>query len=178
MPTPQKVQQVEEISELLQEATLAILTDYRGLSVSDLQGLRAQLRPHGSSIRVVKNTLTVIAADRVGMSELQQHLKGPTALVTASDDPVAPAKVINDFVRTSRILQVKAGVLEGQIIAASEIERLASLPSREVLLGRVVGGVQAPLYGLVSVLSGTIRSLQYVLQARQEQLGAGGEAAA
>lgn len=170
MPTPKKVQEVEEITNLLQNATLAILTDYRGLNVADLQGLRAQLRPHDSNIRVVKNTLTNIAAERAGL-DLKEFLAGPTALVTAMDDPVQPAKVVNDFVRSSRVLQIKGAILEGQVIPASEIERLASLPSREVLLGKVVGQVQAPLYNLVGVLSGTIRSLQYVLQARAEQLG-------
>lgn len=170
MPTPKKVQEVEEITNLLQNATLAILTDYRGLNVADLQGLRAQLRPHDSNIRVVKNTLTNIAAERAGL-DLKELLAGPTALVTAMDDPVQPAKVVNDFVRSSRVLQIKGAILEGQVIPASEIERLASLPSREVLLGKVVGQVQAPLYNLVGVLSGTIRSLQYVLQARAEQLG-------
>lgn len=177
MPTPKKVQEVEEISQLLSDATLSILTDYRGLNVADLQGLRAQLRQHKATIRVVKNTLTAIAAERVGLKEMQPLLTGPTALVVAMDDPVQPAKVVNDFVRTSRILQIKGGVLEGQVIPAAEVERLATLPPREVLLGQVVGGLQSPLYGLVGVLAGTIRSLQYVLQARAEQLG-GSEAAA
>lgn len=177
MPTPKKVQEVEEITGLLRDSSLAILTDYRGLTVADLQGLRAQLRPLNSRFRVVKNTLTKIAADKVGLEELHPLLEGPTALVTAGDDPVAPAKIISDFARTSRILQIKGGVLEGQVIGPEAISELAALPPREVLLGKVVGGMQAPLYGLVSVLSGTIRSLQYVLQARAEQLGGAQEAA-
>lgn len=178
MPTAKKVQEVEEISQLLSGATLSILADYRGLSVADLQGLRAQLRLHETKVRVVKNTLTRIAAERVGLTDLQPLLEGPTALIAVQGDPVQPAKIINDFARTSRILQVKGAVLEGQVIPASEVERLATLPPREVLLGRVVGGLQSPLYGLVGVLAGTIRSLQYVLQARAEQLGGGESAAA
>jgi len=176
VPTQKKVQEVEEITGLLQRATLAILTDYRGLTVADLQALRTQLRTHQSGIRVVKNTLTGIAAERAGMLALQPLLTGPTALVTAEADPVQTAKVVSDFVRTSRILQIKAGILDGQVIPATEVERLATLPPREVLLARVVGGIQAPLYGLVGVLAGTIRSLQNVLQARADQLG-GQEAA-
>lgn len=177
MPTPKKSQEIAEISEILKDAQLAILTDYRGLKVSDLQMLRSQLRPHSAGIRVVKNTLTAIAADNVGLSELRSTLTGPTALVYANEDPVAPSKVVSDFVRSSRILQIKLGVLEGQIIEAEGIEQLANLPPREVLLARVVGGVQSPLAGLVGVLSATIRSLAYVLQARSEQLGGSGEAA-
>ena len=176
MPTPKKVEEVQEIADLLRESPLAILTDYRGLSVTDLQNLRSQLRPHQANIRIVKNTLTAIAAQQVGYASIQPLLEGPTALVTTVEDVVAPSKVVNDFVRTSRILQIKGALLEGQLIPASEVENLAALPPREVLLGKVVGGMQAPMYGLVAVLAGTIRQLGYVLQARAEQLG-GAEAA-
>ncbi|HET7035387.1 MAG TPA: 50S ribosomal protein L10 [Thermomicrobiaceae bacterium] len=176
MPTPKKVEEVQEITELLRGASLAILTDYRGLTVTDMQNLRRQLQPVQANIRVVKNTLTAIAAQQAGMESIKPLLEGPTALVTTGEDVVAPSKVVNDFVRTSRILQIKGALLQGQLIPAAEVESLAALPPREVLLGRVVGGVQAPLYGLVSVLAGTIRQLGYVLQARAEQLG-GSEAA-
>lgn len=178
MPTPKKVEQVEEITALLQGAQLTILTDYRGLTVTDLQGLRSQLRQHDASFRVVKNSLAAIAAESVGLGDLRSSLTGPTAILVSSGDPVAPSKVISDFARTSRILQIKLGVLEGQIIPAEAIENLASLPSREVLLARVVGGVQAPIAGLVGVLSGTIRSLAYVLQSRADQLQGGEQPAA
>ncbi len=177
MPTEKKVQEVTEIAELLRTASLAVLTDYRGLSVADLQRLRAELRPHESEFRVMKNTLAGLAADQVGLGDIRPLLEGPTAMVIATAEPVAPAKVVNDFVRTSKILKVKGAVLEGQVIPAADIERLATLPPREVLLGKVVAGIQSPLYGLVGVLSGTIRSLAYVLQARAEQLGGTEEAA-
>jgi large subunit ribosomal protein L10 len=177
MPTEKKVQEVAEIAELLRNASLAVLTDYRGLSVADLQRLRSELRPHESEFRVMKNTLAGLAADQVGLSDIRPLLEGPTAMVIATAEPVAPAKIVNDFVRTSKILKVKGAVLEGQMIPAEDIERLATLPPREVLLGKVVAGIQSPLYGLVGVLSGTIRSLAYVLQARADQLGGTEEAA-
>ncbi len=177
MPTEKKVQEVAEIAELLRNASLAVLTDYRGLSVADLQRLRSELRPHESEFRVMKNTLAGLAADQVGLSDIRPLLEGPTAMVIATAEPVAPAKIVNDFVRTSKILKVKGAVLEGQMIPVEDIERLASLPPREVLLGKVVAGIQSPLYGLVGVLSGTIRSLAYVLQARADQLGGTEEAA-
>ncbi len=177
MPTEKKVQEVAEIAELLRNASLAVLTDYRGLSVADLQRLRSELRPHESEFRVMKNTLAGLAADQVGLSDIRPLLEGPTAMVIATAEPVAPAKIVNDFVRTSKILKVKGAVLEGQMIPVEDIERLASLPPREILLGKVVAGIQSPLYGLVGVLSGTIRSLAYVLQARADQLGGTEEAA-
>jgi large subunit ribosomal protein L10 len=171
VPTPKKEKEVEEITEILRESSLTILTDYRGLNVTQMQQFRAGLRESDSKFRVVKNTLTGIAADNAGLGEIRPLLEGPTAIVTSKDDPVGPAKVVQDFARSSRILQIKGGILEGTVIPASEVERLASLPSREELLAKVVGGLNAPIAGLVYVLSGTIRSLQYVLQARVEQLG-------
>ncbi|CCF86163.1 50S ribosomal protein L10 [Nitrolancea hollandica] len=178
MPTEKKVQEVAEIAELLRNASLAVLTDYRGLSVADLQRLRTELRPHESEFRVMKNTLAGLAADQVGLSDIRPLLEGPTAMVIATAEPVASAKIVNDFVRTSKILKVKGAVLEGQMIPVEDIERLASLPPREILLGKVMAGIQTPLYGLVGVLSGTIRSLAYVLQARADQLGGTTEEAA
>jgi large subunit ribosomal protein L10 len=181
MPTPKKVAKVAELSEALSRSVLTIITDYRGLTVTDLQTLRAQLRPHNAELRVAKNTLTKIAARQHNMEALEPQLEGPTALVTAFDDPVQPAKIVSDFVRTSRILQIRAAMLEGSMISADQIEALANMPSKEVLIGRVVGGFSSPLYGIVGVLSGPIRSLAYVLQARVTQLGSdagAGEAAA
>lgn len=178
MPTPKKVEQVEQITSLLRDSQLSILTDYRGLSVADMQGLRSQLRPHEARIRVVKNSLAAIAADNVGLGELRSSLTGPTALVTSATDPVAPSKVISDFAKATHILEIKMGVLEGQVISVEEIENLAGLPSREVLLSLVVGGVQAPITGLVGVLAATIRSLAYVLQSRADQLQGGEQPAA
>jgi len=176
MPTPRKIEAVAELTDVLSRAKLTIVTDYRGLSVADLQNLRAQLRPHNAEVRVAKNTLTAIAARANNLEVLESQLAGPTALVTAYDDPVQPAKIVSDFARTSRILQIRAGLLEGALIGAPQVESLATLPSKEVLIGRVVGGLSSPLYGIVGVLAAPIRSLQYVLQARAQQLG-GDEAA-
>jgi large subunit ribosomal protein L10 len=173
VPTPKKAQQIEEISELLRDSTLTILTDYRGLTVADMQGFRSQLREKEARLKVVKNTLTRIAARRVGLDVVTPLLEGPTAIVCTAADPVAAAKVVTDFARTSRILTIKGALLEGKLLPPAEVERLATLPPREELLAKVVGGLQAPLYGLVSVLSGPIRSLAYVLQARARQLEGG-----
>ena len=130
MPTPKKVETVAELTDALQRSKLTIVSDYRGLTVADLQTLRSQLRPHNAEVRVAKNTLTTIAARQTNMEALESALKGPTAIVTAYDDPVQPARIVSDFARTSRILQIRAGMLEGSMIGTADIEALASLPSR------------------------------------------------
>jgi large subunit ribosomal protein L10 len=178
MATPRKIAAVAELTDVLSRSKLTIVTDYRGLTVSDLQTLRSQLRPHHAEIRVAKNTLTKIAARATDLQALEPELVGPTALVTAFDDPVQPAKIVSDFARTSRILQVRAAMLDGAMISVGQVEDLANLPSRDVLVGKVVGGLSSPLYGIVGVLAAPIRSLQYVLQARAEQLGGSDQVAA
>jgi large subunit ribosomal protein L10 len=178
MPTPEKAQVIDELAEQLSRAKLAILTDYRGLSVTGLQGLRATLRPLNAEFKIAKNTLTRIAAEKAGIDGLTPMLDGPLALVLAYDDVVGPSKAITDFVRTSRILTVKGGVLENQIVTAKGIEDIATLPSREELLGKLVGLLNSPAQRLVTILNGPSRSLVQVLNAYAEQQGEGAASAA
>lgn len=170
MPTAQKALAIDEIAESLQRAQLAVLTDYRGLKVGDLQALRSTLRPFGAEFHIAKNTLTRIAAERVGIEGLAPVLEGPLALLLAYDDVVGASKAITDFARTSRILTVKAGVLNNRVIAAGDVEALASMPSREVLMGKVLGMMVSPMARTVGVLGGPSRSLAYLLKARADQL--------
>jgi large subunit ribosomal protein L10 len=176
MPTAQKAKTIDKLSEQLSRAQLTIVTDYRGLTVGDLQTLRGNLRPFGAEFHIAKNTLARIAATNAGIEGLDPVLEGPTAIVLAYDDIVGPSKAISDFARTSRILSVKGGVMNQKFIAAADIEAVASLPSREVLLAKLLGMLQSPMARTVGVLSGPSRSLAYVLQARVNQLG--GETAA
>ncbi len=178
MPTPEKARQIEEISDILRTASVAILTDYRGLNVAELTAFRRRLVEQQANLRVVKNTLTRIAAERTGNQVLTPLLEGPTALIYTTADPVAAAKLAVEFARQSRILTIKGALLSGQLLAAADVEALATLPPREELLAKVVGGLQAPLYALVSALSGPIRGLLYVLQARVRQLEDEGKAQA
>jgi large subunit ribosomal protein L10 len=157
---------------------LAVVTDYSGLSVGDLQTLRSTLRPLGAEFHIAKNTLTKIAAGRAGITGLDDVLEGPTALMLANEDIVAPAKAIVDFARTSRILTVRGGVLNERFVSPADIEAVATLPSREELLGKLVGMLASPMTRVVGVLGGPSRSLAYLLQARADQLGGGEEAAA
>jgi large subunit ribosomal protein L10 len=178
MPTPQKAAVIDELTEQLSRANLAILTDYRGLNVGDIQGLRAQLRPQNAEFHIAKNTFTRIAAERAGINGLEPVLEGPLALVFAYGDMAGPAKTISDFARTSRILTIKGGVLESQFINPAQVEDVASLPSREVLLGKLVGMLASPMSRMVGVLGGPSRSVAYVLNSRAEQLGGAPEAQA
>jgi large subunit ribosomal protein L10 len=171
VPTTAKAKTIEELTEKLSAANLVILTDYRGLSVTDLQGLRSTLRPVDGEFRIAKNTLTRIAATEAGIEGIDPALEGPLALGIANGDIVGFAKAISDFARTSRILTIKGGVLERKFITPGQVEDISTLPAPEVLQAKVLGLLQAPMRNLVSVLSGPSRSMAYVLNARAEQLG-------
>jgi len=175
VPTAQKAAQIQDLTDRLSRSQLTIIADYRGLSVAGLQDLRSRLRPVEAEFKVAKNTLTRIAAERAGIEGLTPQLEGPTAIMFAYGDPVAPAKAISDFVRTSRVLTVRAGVMNGQILSASDVEAISSLPPREELLGKLVGLLASPMSRTVGVLSGPSRSVAYLFNARLESLGGVGE---
>lgn len=177
MPTSAKAQTIEDLTEQFTNAKLIVLTDYRGLRVSDLQDLRTNLRKNGGEIRVAKNTLTRIAAENAGITGLESYLEGPLALGIAHDDIVAFSKTLTDFARTSRILTVRGGVLDKNVIGAEQVEAIATLPSKEQLQGKLLGLLQSPMSRTLSVLSGPSRSVAYLLQARADQLGGGAVAA-
>jgi large subunit ribosomal protein L10 len=169
MPTRQKVNAVQELSNQLARAQMVIVTDYRGLKVADLQTFRGNLRPSGAEIHIAKNTLTRIAASNAGMNGLDTLLEGPSALVFAFDDPVQTAKAVSDFVRVSRILTVKGGVMEGRAVSAADVEAIATLPSREELQAKLLGMLVSPMARTLGVLGGPSRSMVYLLNARAEQ---------
>jgi large subunit ribosomal protein L10 len=136
--------------------------------------LRRQLRASQTSFEVAKNTLILRAAQEVGIEAgLDTILNGPTAVAFSRQPDVAQtAKSLSDYARTSKVFAIKGGVMGKRVLNADQVQQLADLPPREVLLGRVVGGIQAPIAGLVTVLGGTVRGLAYVLNARKEQLAA------
>ena len=177
MPTEAKAAQIDDLVERMQRAELTIVADYRGLTVSALQDLRGRLRPVEAEFKVAKNTLTRIAAEKIGIEGLDTHLEGPTAIMFAYGDVVAPAKALGDFARSSRILQVKAGVMNGEVLSPDDIEAISSLPPREELLGRLVGMLASPMSRTVGVLSGPARSVAYLVNARIESLGGAQELA-
>ncbi|MFS8665977.1 MAG: 50S ribosomal protein L10 [Limnochordales bacterium] len=169
MPRPEKVAAVEEIRGQLQASKAVFVTDYRGLTVAEMTRLRRKLREAGAEYKVVKNPLTRLAAAETDAQALEPLLVGPTALAFAKEDPVAAAKALNEFVRESRVLEIRGGVLGGKPLSVQDVQALADLPPREVLLAQVVGGFQAPIAGFVSVLQGTLRKLVYALDAVRQQ---------
>ncbi len=169
--TSEKQAVVAELKEKLASTKGAVLTNYRGLTVAQDTNLRRKLREAGVEYRVVKNTMTRIAANEVGLEGLDVHLEGPTAIAISVTDPVAPAKVISEFVKANKldVLEVKAGIVEGKVIDAQGVKALAALPPREVLIAQVLAGMQSPIVGLVNVLQGSIRNLVYALDAVRQQ---------
>jgi large subunit ribosomal protein L10 len=169
----QKQKTVDELKEKLSQANVAILVDYKGLTVEEDAGLRKLCRDAGVEYRVVKNTLLELAAKGTGYEALVPYLKGPTAIAFGYADPVAPAKVLTNFINTSKKISLKAGVLGGsRLMMPPDIEALAKLPSKEVLVARLMGQLNAPVSGLVNVLQGTIRKFVYALDAIKDSKAA------
>ncbi|MCY0879389.1 MAG: 50S ribosomal protein L10 [Firmicutes bacterium] len=174
MPTAQKAAIIEETREALERSQGTVLADYRGLTVQQMNQLRERLSQGGVTLRVVKNTLIKRAADQVGIEGLEPYLTGPTVLAYSAEDPVAAAKLLSQAIREFRKMEIKAGILGKKAIDASGVKELAELPSKEVLLGKVVGTLNAPIQQLVWVLNAPLTNLARVLdQIRQQREGEG-----
>src|SRR4029077_11233531 len=169
----QKAEQVELLTEKLKKAKVAVLTDYRGLEVSQIQELRGKLRSGGVEYRVVKNTLARRAAEAAGYKDLQAELKGPVAIAFGNDDLSLPPRLINEFVRTTRLkLDVVGGLVEGRVFNRDQIKQLADLPSREVLLAQLLGTLQSPVGQLVGIMQTPVQQLIGLLNAYKSKLEA------
>lgn len=166
MPTPAKAETIDALRQRLRDATSAVLTEYRGLTVQQLSDLRKQLKAVSAEYRVVKNRLARIAVEGSALAPLRPHLTGPTGVVIARRDPAAMAKALHGFVRANPALQVRVGVVDGQLVDAQGLRAVADLPSREVLRSQVVGAIQGPLAQLVGLLQAPQRELVYVLAER------------
>jgi len=166
-----KAKIIDALQSEFSNCNIAILTDYRGLSNSEITALRRKVQESDGSYRVVKNTLARFAAERVERPDLAASFEGPVAIAFGYGEIIQMARAVADYIRTSgTTASIKAGFLPERMLTAEEVNSLAWLPSREVLLGRVVGGMQSPLWRLVGVLAGPMRGLAGVLQARIEQL--------
>jgi large subunit ribosomal protein L10 len=170
MRKEQKAQKIDEIAAHLGEAQAVYAVDYRGLSVPQAAELRASLREHDATFRVVKNTLTLRAADKAGMDQLKELVaEGPTALTFVRGDVALAAKVLDTFSRQADVLQFKGGLMDGRALEADEIRQLARLPSRDVLVAQFAGVVASPITGLVRGLGSLLGGLAVALGQIQSQ---------
>lgn len=163
MPTEAKRATVAALKEDLSAAKATIVADYRGLTVADINAVRRTLRGEGIKYRVVKNRLAKIAAQEAGNTELAALLEGPSALAMGSGDEVALAKSFLDAIRPYRTVAVRGAILGGHRVDADSVTRLATLPSRDVLLGQLAGSMVAPLASMASLLAAPLRNLGYAL---------------
>jgi large subunit ribosomal protein L10 len=168
---------VAELTERLRTTQTLIVADYRGLKMKEIDALRGRLLEHGAKFSVVKNTLTRRAAEAAGAETVLAMLEGPTAIafLESDGDPVAVAKALNDAARTTRVLTIRGGVLEGKPISDEDVKNLATLPALDVLQAQFVGALAGPLTMVVGLFAAPMRDLVGVLDARIRQLEEQGE---
>ena len=175
MARPEKIAVVDELRSKLSESDAAVLTEYRGLTVTELAALRSTLRPAGTEYKVFKNTLARRAAEEAGFPDLVPFLLGPTAIAFVHGDAALAAKTLRDFGRQNPALVLKGGLLGARVLTVAEIEALADVEPREVLLARLAGGFQAPLVKAAGLFQAFTRNFAYGLKAYVDQRVAGGE---
>lgn len=166
---PEKKAVLAEIRDRLASSNFVILTDCRGMKVSGVTELRKKLRASGSKLQVVSNSFLNLASKEVGWGDVSQLLDGPTAMITGTGDVCEVAKQLREFARVTKKPTVKGGRFSGQTLTAADVEQIATLPPREVLLAQVVGTIAAPMARLVGVLQQKTASVVYVLKAVEEK---------
>lgn len=169
MKLDEKKKIVEDLHDRFKRSKVVIVTDYKGLNVSTISDLRRKLRAAGVEYMVVKNTLIGRASEDTGVSLIREHFVGPSAIALSYDDPVAPAKVLTAFAKDNEKLEIKVGVMDGQVLDFSRIKALSALPSREVLLGQALAVMNAVPTKFVQTLSAVPGQFLNVLQAVKDQ---------
>jgi large subunit ribosomal protein L10 len=171
MPKEKKVKIVGNLQETFSKANIGIMTDYRGVTTAELNNLRRKLREAKVEYKVVKNTLALIAARNAGLEHTAESFKGPMAIAFGSGEIQDAAKALTEHIRTSKSsMKIYGGFLTDRVLTAKEIETLARLPSKSVLISQVMAGIQSPIYGFVNVLAAPMRGLMQVLQGRIQQM--------
>lgn len=171
LPTQAKVDRVTELKEKLENSSIVIAAGFSGMGSNQMVDLRRRMRDGGVEFVVIKNNLLNLAADAADIPQLKDIITGQTGIALGYEDPATAAKTVNAAAVAGGILRINGAVVDRGIpMAASEVSRLAALPPRPVLVAQLLGNMQSPLYGLLSVLSGPLRSLAYLLQARSDQL--------
>jgi large subunit ribosomal protein L10 len=174
MSREKKAEIIDSLQQLFSRCSIGILTDYRGQSANEMAELRRRLRELGIEYKVVKNTLAQFAARRAGREELVSFFEGPLAVAFGYGDITKAARALTDYIQTSKItIRIKGGFLPARLLTAEDVITLSTLPSREVLLAKVLAGIQSPISALVSHLTTPIRGIIGVIQARIQQLEGG-----
>jgi large subunit ribosomal protein L10 len=168
-PRPEKVAVVEEVAAKFAAADAAFITEYRGMTVSQIATLRRSLRDAGGEYKVYKNTLARFGAEQAGIDGLSDLLVGPSAIAFVSGDTAAVAKALREASKANPLLIIKGGTMDGRVLSAKDIEALAELPSRDVLLSMLAGGLQAPLVKTAGLLQALPRNVAYGLKALIDQ---------
>jgi large subunit ribosomal protein L10 len=161
----EKSELIDDIRGRFAKAQMAVVAEYRGLAVEDVTVLRGKLRAAGGEFKVVKNTLAKLAAEGTTLVGLKEYFDGPIGVALGYQDPAPLAKALKDFAGQQEKFKLRVGVLEGRVLDLAGLTRVASLPSRQVLLGRLVGQMQAPVSGLVGGLQGVLRKAVATLDA-------------
>ncbi len=169
MKRSEKEQMVKELSDRFKKAELTILADYCGLTVAEVTNLRRSLRDNQAEMKVVKNTLAQRAVEDTELVALKTYFAGTTAVITASGDPVAPAKALVKFSKEVEKLKIRVGMLSGKVLDHQQIDALSKLPSREELLSKLLGSLMSPPQKLVNALTGVSRKLVYALAAVRDK---------
>jgi large subunit ribosomal protein L10 len=164
-----KQEVITELHEKFSRAKTAILTGYTGINVEQITELRSKLRESKVEYRVVKNTLARRAAEGTGLAELKDHFVGPIGIALGYDDPVAPAKVLQEFSKTQEKLELKIGMLEGKLLKQADIKALANLPSLDALRGKIIGLLQAPASRIARVLQAPGGQVARVIKAKADK---------
>lgn len=172
----QKQKLVEGVAAKMKSSAAGVLVNYQGITVESDTALRAKLRQAGVEYTVVKNTLLSKACDLVGFEEMKDSLTGMTAIAFSESDPVAAAKILSEYAAKNSNYQIKRGFVEGKVLDAAGVEQLAKLPSKEELIAKMLGSMNAPITGLVTVLSGNIKGLVVALNAIREKQEVGASA--
>lgn len=172
MPTSQKEGLVVEIKDRLNDAGALLIADYRGLTVKEMQELRKLLRATGSELKVYKNSLAEIAIRELALPNLDAYLAGPTAIIFTGEDPVAPAKALTTFAKTHKALELKGGLVENQVVDAAGVKAIATLPSRDELIAKLLGTMLNPIVGFARVLNGPVEAFARTVAAVADQKAA------
>jgi large subunit ribosomal protein L10 len=166
----EKAQVVSDLGEKVKGFQAVVLTNYRGLKVEQIDRLRQRLREEKISYHVVKNTLMKLASKGTDLEKLDNYFEGPTAMAISYGDPVLLAKILSEFVKTQPSLEIKVGLIQGKVTSPEEVKALATMPSREVLFGQILGGIQGTASQLAALIYNAIQQVLGTIQARVDQL--------